>query len=156
MTDKRSDEQNSIEALLKQVTDSPRQIWLAGLGAFAKVEQEGNRLFETLVKEGEALEARTRQTATEQMEAAKTQAQTQLEQAKNSASGAWSLLEKGMEEQKTRTLSRLGIPSHADFQLLSERVDALSASVHQLLAAEAARTAAAAKAAEDEQNESRH
>lgn len=153
MTDKFNDEQANLESsLLKQITDSPRQIWLAGLGAFAKIEQEGNRLFETLVKEGEALEARTRHTATEQLETAKTQAQTQLEQAKNNATGAWNMLEKGMEEQKIRTLNRLGIPSQADYQLLVERVDALSASVHQLLAAEAARVAVAA--AETEQNKS--
>ena len=34
------------------VRDSAHQIWLAGLGAFAKAQEEGNKVFDTLVKEG--------------------------------------------------------------------------------------------------------
>ena len=35
--------------------NSPHQIWLAGLGAFSRAQQEGTKLFETLVKQGEQL-----------------------------------------------------------------------------------------------------
>lgn len=38
-----------------------QRIWLAGLGAFSKVEEEGNDLFEVLVKMGEELESTTSQ-----------------------------------------------------------------------------------------------
>ena len=34
------------------VKDSAQQIWLAGLGAFAKAQEEGSKVFEALVKEG--------------------------------------------------------------------------------------------------------
>ena len=34
-----------------------RQVWLAGLGALAKAEKEGSKLFDTLVQRGEELEA---------------------------------------------------------------------------------------------------
>src|SRR6202007_2430157 len=44
----------------KTVMDSAQQIWLAGLGAFAKAQEEGGKLFETLVKDGIALDAKTR------------------------------------------------------------------------------------------------
>src|SRR6218665_2900610 len=34
------------------VKNSAQQIWLAGLGAFSKAQQEGGKVFEALVKEG--------------------------------------------------------------------------------------------------------
>ena len=36
-----------------------QQIWLAGLGAFSRAEEEGNKLFDSLVKVGEELESKT-------------------------------------------------------------------------------------------------
>ena len=36
-----------------------KQIWLAGLGAFSRAEEEGNKLFDSLVKVGEELEEKT-------------------------------------------------------------------------------------------------
>ena len=35
----------------KQVMDSAQQIWLAGLGAFSKAQNEGKKVFDTLVKQ---------------------------------------------------------------------------------------------------------
>ncbi len=35
-----------------------KQIWLAGLGAFSRAEEEGNKLFDSLVKVGEELESK--------------------------------------------------------------------------------------------------
>jgi len=37
-----------------------QQIWLAGLGAFSRAEEEGNKLFDSLVKVGEELENQKR------------------------------------------------------------------------------------------------
>ena len=39
--------------LAAKVKNSANQIWLAGLGAFAKAQQEGVKMFEALVAEGE-------------------------------------------------------------------------------------------------------
>jgi poly(hydroxyalkanoate) granule-associated protein len=41
------------------------QIWLAGLGAFSKAEEEGQRFFEQLVKIGEELEGKTSEVVVE-------------------------------------------------------------------------------------------
>src|SRR3954471_15641425 len=48
----------------KSIMESAQHIWLAGLGAFAKAQEEGGKLFEVLVKEGSTLEQRTRKIAT--------------------------------------------------------------------------------------------
>ncbi len=40
--------------LANAVRTSAQQIWQAGLGAFAKAQEEGGRVFAKLVKEGQA------------------------------------------------------------------------------------------------------
>ena len=47
----------------KSIMESAQQIWLAGLGAFAKAQDEGGKLFETLMREGSNLEQKTRKIA---------------------------------------------------------------------------------------------
>ena len=42
------------------IRDSAQQIWLAGLGAFAKAQEEGTRVFDALIREGEAIQKKTR------------------------------------------------------------------------------------------------
>src|ERR1035438_8937465 len=49
--------------LAKTVRDSAQQIWLAGLGAFAKAQAEGSKVFDALVKEGQTIRSRTRKVA---------------------------------------------------------------------------------------------
>ena len=53
--------------LAMTVKDSAQQIWLAGLGAFAKAQEEGGKVFEALVKEGETIQARTRKLTDEKI-----------------------------------------------------------------------------------------
>ena len=49
---KMSDAKKSSPQLSSAVKDSAQQIWLAGLGAFAKAQEEGSKVFDALVKEG--------------------------------------------------------------------------------------------------------
>ena len=46
-------------ALASSVRESAQQIWLAGMGAFAKAQAEGKQRFEALVKEGANLQQKT-------------------------------------------------------------------------------------------------
>ena len=39
------------ESTAQVIKESAGQIWLAGLGAFAKAQEEGGKIFEALVKE---------------------------------------------------------------------------------------------------------
>ena len=52
-------------ALASQVKESAQQIWLAGMGAFAKAQAEGKQVFESLVKEGASLQKKTQGVAEE-------------------------------------------------------------------------------------------
>jgi len=104
------------------VMNSAHQIWLAGLGAFAKAQAEGTKVFDSLVKEGEAVQARAGKAAT-----------TQMSQLSKSAAGAWDKLEQVFEERVSKSLNRLGVPTYADIQALSKHVNELNASVQELL-----------------------
>ncbi|MGI0118644.1 phasin family protein [Zooshikella sp. RANM57] len=78
-TDKTTDKEKS---LLTGIRDSAHKIWLAGLGAYAQYEklgQEGIRLFENLVKDGEEVQARTQTKVDEVKEKIKSKTTDRLE-----------------------------------------------------------------------------
>ena len=81
----------------KQVIDSAQQIWLAGLGAFAKAQVEGKKVFETLVARGAQIEERTRHVAEATIETAKEQATKTIDM----ATGKFDKLEQVFENTST-------------------------------------------------------
>ena len=119
--------------LSKSVLESSRQIWLAGLGAFSRAQAEGMKVFESLVKQGEAVETKTRQAATDTATAARNAAQSKAKEMQQMAGGTWDKLEKVFEDRVARALSRLGVHTQSDVDRLAERVDALSEAVNQLI-----------------------
>ena len=44
------------QQMSQRMKDSAQHIWLAGLGAFAKAQEEGSKVFDNLVKEGSQLQ----------------------------------------------------------------------------------------------------
>jgi len=138
------------------VLDSSRSIWLAGLGAFSRAQAEGMRMFETLVKQGEALESKTRKAAADTAAAASGAAKAKVKEVKAGVGGTWDKLEQVFEARVARALAKLGVHTQSDVERLSERVDALSEAVNELIrasggskkrvpAAKAAKQAKAAK-----------
>jgi poly(hydroxyalkanoate) granule-associated protein len=107
--------------IVKMVKDSAHQIWLAGLGAFSKAQEEGSKLFEVLVKEGQEVEARTKKVGEEG-----------VEEARAKTSGTWDKLEQVFEDRVSRALNQLGVPTRNDIQELAERVEELSKNVKEL------------------------
>lgn len=127
----------SENQLAQTVKDSAQQIWLAGLGAYSKAQEEGNKVFDALVKEGEAIQKKTRKVADEKMA-----------EVAGKAAGTWDRLEQVFEDRVARALSSLGVPSKKDIDKLSKRVAELTAVVQQLTdAQESAASKAAAKPA---------
>lgn len=120
MAKKLKDFQNENQ-IVKMVKDSAHQIWLAGLGAFSKAQEEGSKLFETLVKEGQEVEARTKKVGEEG-----------VEEARAKTSGTWDKLEQVFEDRVSRALNQLGVPTRNDIQELADRVEELSKNVKEL------------------------
>ena len=121
--------------LAQGVLDSSHQIWLAGLGAFSQAKQEGTKLFETLVKQGEQLQDRTKRVATETAAAARGAATAKAKEMQQMAGGTWDKLEQVFEDRVARALSKLGVYTQNDVQRLAARVDELADAVNKLVKA---------------------
>ena len=124
-----------VKELSKSVLESSRQIWLAGLGAFSRAQAEGMKVFESLVKQGEAVETKTRQAASQTAAAARTAAQAKAKEMQQMAGGTWDKLEKVFEDRVARALSKLGVHTQSDVDRLAARVDALAEAVNELIKA---------------------
>ena len=122
--------------LAQTVKDSAQQIWLAGLGAFAKAQGSGGKVFETLMKEGVSLQRKTQAAAGEKIGekfgdmAGKMSAMAG--EVGHKANAQWDKLESIFEERTARALGRLGVPSAKQLAALAARVDALAAVVARL------------------------
>jgi poly(hydroxyalkanoate) granule-associated protein len=106
--------------LASGIRTSAHQIWLAGLGAFAKAQKEGTKVFEALVEEGESLQTQTQKIAEETFSGIKAKANKSLEQF------SWTQLESVFEDRVARALHSLNVPTRKDLETLSRRVAELT------------------------------
>ena len=110
------------------VMESTQQIWLAGVGAFAVAQKEGSKLFDSLVQEGEQVEARTREVAESTVDEVK----DQVKVARQQANRKWDKLEQVFQDRVARALNSLGVPTSKDLQELTREVKNLSKNVENL------------------------
>ncbi|AKO52670.1 poly(hydroxyalkanoate) granule-associated protein [Marinobacter psychrophilus] len=106
-----------------KIKDSARQIWLAGLGAFNKAEEDTGRFFERLVQEGEQMENRTRGVVEKQLKSV----EDRVEGVRERATGTWDKLEHLFDQRVSGALRRLGIYRQEDIMSLQKRVERLEA-----------------------------
>ena len=125
------------------VRDSASQIWLAGLGAFAKAQEEGGKVFDTLVKQGQALQRKTQPVMEETLAEASARMAGVASDISSRASGHWGKLETIFEDRVALALNKMGVPSAKDVDALAARIEEL----HRMVAAMAANKAAPAKEA---------
>jgi poly(hydroxyalkanoate) granule-associated protein len=118
--------------LAAAVKESAQQIWLAGLGAFAKAQEEGTKVFETLVKEGGSIQMRTRAVAEEKLGEVTGKVTKVAGEVSKQATQSWDKLEQVFEQRVERALNRLGVPTSKEIQALIARVEELNASVQAL------------------------
>jgi poly(hydroxyalkanoate) granule-associated protein len=119
-------------ALAGSVKESAQQIWLAGMGAFAKAQAEGGKVFEALVKEGTSLQRKTQAVAEEKIGEVTTKMSSMAGDVQTKAGQHWDKLESIFEERTAKALSKLGVPSAKDVDALIKRIDELSAQVARL------------------------
>lgn len=108
------------------VMDSAQQIWLAGLGALSRTQQEGGKFFDALVEEGVRIQEKTHAYSQEQMKQARAQATPWVEAARKRTNAAVGKLEEAFDERIARAMKRMNMPSQKDVENLSARVDALA------------------------------
>lgn len=133
-------------ALTGSVKDSAQQIWQAGLGAFTRAQAEGSKAFESLVKEGVAIQRKTQAAAEEKINEATNRMTHMATDISSKASGQWDKLESIFEERVAKALNKLGVPSAKDVNALIARIDELNKAVQKLSAKAPATTAPKAAA----------
>lgn len=102
-----------------------QQIWLAGLGAFARAEEEGGKLFDNLVKLGEELESKTK-------EIADTTVGEMRERVIEKATDTRERVERAFDDRITTALGRLGIPTQKDLDAVNDKLDVLTTVIAEL------------------------
>jgi len=120
------DAATSGQRFSRGVMDSAQQIWLAGLGALARTQQEGGKFFDALVEEGVRIQEKTHAYTQEQMKQARDQTTPWVTAARKRTTAAMGKLEQAFDERIARAAKRMNMPDHSDIQELSARIDALA------------------------------
>ncbi|AMO23837.1 hypothetical protein GCM10027034_35290 [Ramlibacter solisilvae] len=130
---KASDEDSKSSAQFADtIRESAQQIWLAGLGAFSKAQEEGGKVFESLVKEGQSIHRKTQTAAEERFAEASSRMASMASDISSKASGQWDKLENIFEDRVSRALKKLGVPTAKDIDELVARIDELNRNVAKL------------------------
>ncbi len=107
---------------------SAHRIWLAGLGALATAEEEGGKLFRSLVERGESFEGRGKKHVGRVQDAIEDRAR----EARDTAESVWGRVESGLDKSLTTALHKIGVPTRTEIQELTKRVEKLTRSVERI------------------------
>jgi poly(hydroxyalkanoate) granule-associated protein len=144
---KMSADKQSGPHLASAVKESAQQIWLAGLGAFAKAQEGGGKVYESLMKEGLSIQRKTQAAAEEKLSEATSKMANMAGDIQSKAGQQWDKLENIFEDRVAKALNKLGVPSAKDVDALVARIDELNKSVQKMGAKAPAAKPAAAPAA---------
>jgi len=108
--------------------DAFEQFWLAGLGAWARAQEEGSKLFESLVRKGEELEAQK----AEESPRGGDEEPAGMEELRERAAGGLSRMEQLVEERVSQVLGRFDVARSSELEALSARIERLEKSLQTL------------------------
>jgi len=110
--------------LHNDIMDSAHKVWLAGLGAVAMAEEEGGKLFASLMEKGQKLEGKSKE---------------QVEKAKGTVAGMrtvaesyWETFGRTVDDQMTAVIHRIGVPTKDEIEALTKKVEDLTVAVDKL------------------------
>lgn len=123
-----------------KIEEYSRKIWLAGLGVYSKIDADGSKLFDSLVKDGEKAEKLAKSAGNKFVDEAKattSSARSRVEDVKDLALEKWSEFEEAFDKRLSSAISRLGVPSREEVKTLHAQVDVLTKHIEKLTAAAA-------------------
>ena len=118
--------------LAQSVRESAQQIWLAGMGAFAKAQEGRAKVFEALIKEGASLQRKTQSAAEEKIGEVTDRMSAMAGDVTAKAGQHWDKLESIFEQRTAKAMNKLGVPTAKDVDALIKRVDELAVAVARL------------------------
>jgi poly(hydroxyalkanoate) granule-associated protein len=121
-----SDDSKRSKVPPKPPTDNPtthaQQVWLAGLSAMAKAQEQGSKAMEALVNDGLAFQRKSQAQAQQRLHEATERMSHLASDFGQQASGRVDKLEHLFEDRVAKALHRLGMPTLLDIQVLTDRV----------------------------------
>ncbi len=130
-----------VTALPSEMTERAREIWLAGLGAWARASEEGEKVFHTLVERGAAFETRRRDqldqathVIADQQKRVTDEVAKVTERMTQTLNDTAKTVEKAVSDTFTATMSQVGLPTRTEVRTLSSKVDQLSSKLDALSA----------------------
>jgi poly(hydroxyalkanoate) granule-associated protein len=109
------------------LTGPAKKIWLAGLGALATAEDEGSKLFRTLVERGEQLEGRGR----ERIEGLVGSVGERAGSVRSDVGEKIGHVGDNVDELVMRAMRQLGVPSREELEILTRRIEELAQSLER-------------------------
>lgn len=124
-----------------------QQVWLAGLGAMAKAQEQGSKAIEALINEGLNFQRKSQAEAQQRLQEATERLTHIASDFGQQTSGRVDKLEHLFEDRVAQALHRLGMPSPIDMQMLNDRVAQLEERLAALQPKAATKTSATGKTA---------
>ncbi len=118
---------NKTSATAPQDNTTPPapHVWLAGLGAIAKAQEQGSKAIEALVNDGLAFQRKSQAEAQQRLQEATERLSHMASDFGQQATGRVDKLEHLFEDRVAKALHRLGMPTLQDMQVLQARIHAL-------------------------------
>ncbi len=107
--------------LVPQAKDSARNVWLAGVGALSMAEEEGGKMFETLVKKGAAYETKNRKRLETMV--------TNVKDMRGDVSAVFGKVVSPVNSAMEKAMHQLGVPTRKEIATLTKRVEELTKAV---------------------------
>lgn len=104
------------------------------MGIYSKIDADGSKLFDTLVKDGEKAEKLAKSSVDSAKATAKS-ASSRVSDVKDRALGKWGELEEAFDKRLNSAISRLGVPSRNEVAALHKQVDTLTKQIEKLTGA---------------------
>jgi poly(hydroxyalkanoate) granule-associated protein len=118
---------NSTTAPHDSTTPPAQHVWLAGLGAMAKAQEQGSKAIEALVNDGLAFQRKSQAEAQQRLHEATERLTHLASDFGQQTTVRVDRLEHLFEDRVAKALQRLGMPTLYDLQALTERVAQLEA-----------------------------
>jgi poly(hydroxyalkanoate) granule-associated protein len=115
-----------LKNLPDEITGRAREIWLAGLGALSRLEEEGDKVFSDLVERGQNYESKRRKQIEDVTSGLREQQEAFTQDVTERLDNATQSVEKAVSDTLSGTLGRIGVPTRTEVRGLSRKVGELS------------------------------
>ena len=129
-------EKDKFKKIQDEVTEKSREIWLAGLGVFSTVEEEGEKLFKKFIDKGQELEEKGEafeKKAKDKMDSVTSYVSEKTEKLTNEVSKLGDTFPAYIEEKFKSALETFDASSRSQVKELNSKVDELAEKVNQLI-----------------------